>query len=118
MASSAQQAFDLNVKDVERLLEIHADVGGDAKGRRYGLEVLNKSAIVLITAVWEAYCEDIAAEALEHLVNNVSSGSALPKKLKKKIVTDIEAEENELAMWDLADDGWKTRVLKRLTALT
>jgi hypothetical protein len=29
--------------------------------------VLNKSAIVLLTAFWEAYCEDLAAEALNHV---------------------------------------------------
>ena len=51
MASQARQAFDRNVMDVERLLEIHADVGGDVQGRRFGLEVLNKSAVVLITAI-------------------------------------------------------------------
>lgn len=39
---------------------------GTARGRRFDLEVLNKSAIVLITSYWEAYCEDIAAEALDH----------------------------------------------------
>jgi hypothetical protein len=103
---------------VERLLQIHADVGGDAKGRRFGLEVLNKSAIVLITAIWEAYCEDIASEALDHLVSNVSSGSQLPKELKKRIVTDINADPNDLAMWDLADAGWQNRARARLASLT
>ena len=39
MASKARQAFDRNVKDVERLLAVHVDVGGDAQDRRYGLEV-------------------------------------------------------------------------------
>jgi hypothetical protein len=117
MASQARKAFDQNVKDVDRLMEIHADVGGDAQGRRFGLEVLNKSAIVLITAIWEAYCEDLAAEALEHLVTNVSSGSSLPTGLKKKIATDIKADQNDLAMWDLADAGWKARVKARLTSL-
>lgn len=117
MASQARKAFDQNVKDVDRLLEVHADVGGDAQGRRFGLEVLNKSAIVLITAIWEAYCEDLAAEALEHLVTNVSSGSALPKDLKKKIATDIKADQNDLAMWDLADAGWKARAEARLASL-
>jgi hypothetical protein len=73
---------------------------------------------VLITAVWEAYCEDIAAEALEHLVTNVPSGSELPKELKKRIVGDIRADSNELAMWDLADAGWKGRVKARLVSLT
>jgi hypothetical protein len=117
MASKSRQAFDRNVKDIERLLEIHADVGGDTKGRRFGLEVLNKSAIVLITAIWEAYCEDLAAEALENLVANVSSGLNLPKELKKKIVSDIEADRNDLAMWDLADGGWKVRAKARVKTL-
>ncbi len=118
MPSQARQAFDRSAQDVERLLQIHADVGGDAQGRRFGLEVLNKSAIVLITAVWEAYCEDIAAEALEHLVSNVPSGSQLPKELKKRIIVDIKADHNELAMWDLADSGWKARAQARLASLT
>ena len=117
MASQARKAFDHNVGDVERLLDIHADVGGDAQGRRFGLEVLNKSAIVLITAFWEAYCEDLAAEALEHLVDHVSTGSLLPKELKKKIAADIKAESNDIAMWDLADSGWKARAKARLATL-
>lgn len=118
MASSARIAFDRNAKDVKRLLEIHADVGGDAQGRRFGLEVLNKSAIVLITAIWEAYCEDIAAEALEHLVANTSKGVTLPKELRKKIAAEIRKDQNELAMWDLADKGWQARVCARLQAMT
>ena len=68
MPSKARRAFDDSAKDVKRLLEIHKTIGGNAPGRRAGLEVLNKSAIVLITAIWEAYCEDISAEALEHIV--------------------------------------------------
>ncbi len=118
MASQARKDFDRNVKDVERLLELHASVGGDAQGRRFDLEVLNKSAIVLITAIWEAYCEDIAAEALEHLVTNVSSGSQLPKDLKKKIANDIKADLNDLAMWGLADAGWQECTRARLASLT
>jgi HEPN superfamily RiboL-PSP-like protein len=118
MASSARAAFDRSAQDVERLIEIHSDFGGDAQGRRFGLEVLNKSAIVLITAIWEAYCEDIAAEALEHLVTNVETGSQLPKDLKKRIVAEIEKDPNELAMWDLADAGWKSRVKAHLASLT
>ncbi len=118
MPSLARLAFTQNAKDVQRLLEIHADVGGDAKGRRFGLEVLNKSAIVLITAVWEAYCEDIAEEALRHLVSHVPSASHLPKELKKRITADIKSDPNDLAMWDLADTGWKARAGARLASLT
>jgi hypothetical protein len=118
MASKARKAFDANVGDIKRLLEIHADIGGDAKGRRYGLEVLNKSAIVLITAFWEAYCEDIASEALKHLIHHSSSASSLPKELKKQIAAELKKEVNDLAVWDLADDGWKAKLNSRLAALT
>jgi hypothetical protein len=118
MPSKARIAFDKNARDVERLLEIHSDVGGDAKGRRFGLEVLNKSAIVLFTAIWEAYCEDVAAEALDHLVAKVPSGTALPKELKKRVVVDIRSDKNDLAMWELADNGWKARVRARMKTWT
>jgi len=110
-------AFDESADEVRRLLEIHTTLGGDAKGRHHRLEVLNKSAILLITAIWEAFCEDVAADALEHIVTNLSAASSLPKELKKRIAKDIEADHNELAMWSLADEGWKTKAQSRLTAL-
>ena len=52
MPSQARVAFDENVKDVQALIKLHKEKGGDSPGRRYGLEVLNKSALVLITAFW------------------------------------------------------------------
>lgn len=118
MPSKARQSFDANAKDVERLLSIHSTIGGDAKGRRYGLEVLNKSAIVLITAFWEAYCEDIATESLQHIIDNIPNATSLPKELKKLIANEIKKDTNEIAIWDLADDGWKVKVQARLAALT
>src|ERR1019366_3918284 len=101
------EAFDDNVQDIERLLELHVASGGAAKGRRFGLEVLNKSAIVLLTSFWEAYCEDIAAEALEHIVAHTPSADKLPKELKKVIAKELKEELNELAVWKLADGNWR-----------
>jgi hypothetical protein len=117
MSSKAWAAFKENAEDVTRLLQIHADVGGDAKGRRFGLEVLNKSAIVLITAIWEAYCEDIAAEALAHIVAHAKSSATLPKEFKKRLAAEIRADKNELAMWNLADQGWRAQAQGRLAAM-
>jgi hypothetical protein len=117
MATKARKAFDENLADVDRLLEIHTDVGGDKKGHRHGLEVLNKSAIVLITAFWEAYCEDLAGEALQHLVTYAPSGATLPNDLKKKISTEIKSAPHDLKMWDLADEGWRIVVQARLADL-
>ncbi len=107
MASKARTAFDKNAKDIQRLIELHEDVSGTGPGRRYGVEVLNKSAIVLITAFWEAYCEDIAAEGLEHIVKHSKSADALPDELKKTIAKKLKKEPHELELWKIADDGWR-----------
>jgi len=117
MPSKAWMAFDKNAADISRLLEIHTDLGGEAQGRRYRLEVLNKSAIVLITAIWEAYCEDLAAEALQHIVQHTRNPDALPVDLKKKIAKELEADLNDVAIWKLADQGWRGVLTKRLDDL-
>lgn len=117
MPSKARKAFDENLKDIERLMELHQKEGGKLKGRRYGLEVLNKSAIVLITSYWEAYCEDIAAEALEHIVKYSITSDVLPKSLKKQIASELQKDKNELAIWEVSDDKWRTYLKARLVEL-
>jgi HEPN superfamily RiboL-PSP-like protein len=72
---------------------------------------------VLITAIWEAYCEDLAQEALQHIVKYAPDASVLPVELKKKIAKEVKADLNEIAPWALADDGWRTLLTRRLTLL-
>ena len=90
MPSRAFSDFRENARDVQRLLDLHKDTGGIAQGRRYGLEVLNKSAIVLLTSFWEAYCEDIAAEALAHIVTHAASADKLPIELRKLVANSCK----------------------------
>ena len=116
MASKARNAFDNNARDIERLLELHTSEGGPSRGRRVGLEVLNKSAIVLLTAFWEAYCEDIAAEALEVIVAHAGP-DGLSKELRQRIAQELKATPNELTVWQLADDGWRDVLRRRLEQL-
>jgi hypothetical protein len=107
MPNKARIAFDKNVEDIDKLLELHAAEGGDQPGRRYGLEVLNKSAIVLITSFWESYCEDLAEEALEVIVQNAPNADVLPKEIKKVIAKALKEDKNELAIWDISDGKWR-----------
>jgi len=109
--------FDENAGDIKRLLELHEEKGGTLPGRRRGLEVLNKSAIVLITSFWEAYCEDIAAEGLQHIVNHGTSSDSLPKEIKQIIAKELKADPNELSVWSLCGDGWKHILKTRLDRL-
>ena len=117
MASKARKAYDANANDIKRLLELHKQIGGGAPGRRYGLEVLNKSAVVLITAFWEAYCEDIASEGLEHIVKHAKSADALPTELKKIIAKKVTKAEHELEVWKLSDGGWRKYLRDHLMEL-
>ena len=118
MPSKARVAFEDNRKDVERLMEIHGDLAGDTPGRKHGVEVLNKSAIVLMCAVWEAYCEDLAAEAVEHLATHAKDASALPKALRKTIANELKSDRNELAVWSLSGTGWRKVLQSRLVEIT
>jgi hypothetical protein len=117
MASKAWHAFRANAEDIERLLELHEQHGGVQPGRRFGLEVLNKSAIVLITSFWEAYCEDVAAEGLNHIVEKASTSDQLPVDLRKLIAKDLKADVHDLRVWDLAGDGWRKVLGGRLDIL-
>lgn len=117
MSSQARTAFNKNAKDIERLMELHEEQGGTAKGRRHGLEVLNKSAIVLLTSFWEAYCEDIAAEGLNHIVLYAPNAERLSVDLKRIIANELKKNEHELAIWAISGDGWRTVLSGRLASL-
>ncbi len=115
MPSKARARFDENSKDVTRLLEIHKDVAGDARGRKWGVEVLNKSGIILVCAFWEAYIEDVATEGLDALIN-IPDPSKLPLDLKKQIAKGIKSSPNDLSPWDLAGTNWKNSLSSNLAS--
>lgn len=117
MPSQARKRFDQNADDIMRLLELHQEKGGNLPGRRRGLDVLNKSAIILITSFWEAYCEDIAAEGLEHVVKHGTSADTLPKEIKQIVAKELKSDSHELAIWALCGDGWKKILTDRLSDL-
>lgn len=110
--------FQAHAKEIERLLTIHESVAGKGPGHKHDVEVLNKSAIVLITAFWEAFCEDLAAEALDHIVKHANTSAGLPKALRQDIARELKADKNDLAVWDVADDLWRTYVTKRMKNMT
>jgi len=81
------------------------------------LEVLNKSGVVLVCAFWEAFCEDLAFEALEHLVSNAKNYKGLPKRLQQQVATELKDDRDQLAVWRLADEGWRAHLRTRMEKL-
>lgn len=114
--SPAASRFITSAEEVAQLLDIHEQISGTERGRR-DLEVLNKSAIVLLCAVWEAFCEDLADQALHHLLEHSRDYSALPMALQKRVAKELKDDQHELSPWRLAGDGWKAHLHARLTVL-
>lgn len=113
MPSQARRSFDALSSDIEKLLSY--DLVGPRGGKSTEKsEVLNKSAIVLLTAFWEAYCEDLAIEGVEHLIAFTSEPSDLPKRIRQLVASELRETPHELAMWQLAGDGWKKLLRERL----
>ena len=47
------------------------------------MELLNRSAIVLMCSIWEAYCEDLCGEILESIIKAVGKDHwRLPEELR------------------------------------
>lgn len=99
-----------SMQDARRLMEIHKDVGGTAQGRRYGLDVLNKSGVMFLAGAWEAFVEEAAIQAIDHFLDNASSHNDIPLSIRKATAKGLEDHKNELKVWDLAGDGWKVVV--------
>jgi hypothetical protein len=115
--SQAAQNFIASFKEVESLRGFHEALTGTGRGYRPGMEVLNKLALVLVCAIWEAYCEDLADEALTQVLARSADYSALPKVLRKSIAKELKEDRDEGSPWKLAGTGWKTYVHGRLPIL-
>lgn len=113
MASRALHSFLKNIDDVRALIEI-AEITDPTRGH----PVLNKTGIVLTCAYWEAFCEDIASEALDHLIQHMEDFTNLPVKLWRDLATQLIEDKNDLAVWNLAGHGWRDELRNRSAKFT
>lgn len=109
--TSSSPALDIllaNVRDVQRLTEIHVKVVGEKPGHKHDVEVLNKSAIVLLVACWESFVEELATSGFDHLLATVKSPASVPSKVRALACKPLRESQNEGDVWKLAGDGWRT----------
>jgi len=105
-----------NLEEVQRLLDIHTKVAGKKPGRKHNVEVLNKSAIVLLVACWEAFVEDLAEDAFSILLRRAKTHSTFPAKVLSEAARPLHDSKNPCDIWRVAGAGWKT-VLKEHKAV-
>jgi len=104
-SSSAPHVVQLleNLQEVDLLLDIHRSVAGTKPGRKRDVEVLNKSAVVLVVACWEAYVEDLASNALSFMIDEAKSHTVFPKAVLERVGSKYSGPN----AWELAGEGWK-----------
>ena len=102
-----------NMVEVSRLLDIHTDLSGTGPGRRRDVEILNKSAVVLLVACWEAYVEDTAQAALDFMVRNCTDHSCFTAPVLERVASKHSGPK----AWDLAGNGWKQALRDNLSEI-
>jgi len=96
-----------NVQEVANLAGIHGELLADKRGRPRDVEVLHKSAVVLLVACWEAYVEDLASTAFRRLLDKARSPVAFPSSVLTAASRPLRASQDERDVWKLADTGWR-----------
>jgi hypothetical protein len=111
------QRLETNIREVKRLLEIHKQLAGSAPGRKHKVEVLNKSAVVLLVACWEAFVEDLASAAFEAMLANATDYTAFPNDVLVHASKKLKGSVDHREVWRLAGGGWQTVLRDHKTEL-
>jgi hypothetical protein len=93
-----------NGREVDRLQAIHSQITTPGPGRKYEVEIIHKSSIVLLVACWEAFVEDLASVALDFMIAKAKDHSIFSKDVLNRIASNHQGEK----VWELAGQGWKT----------
>jgi hypothetical protein len=110
--SSASTVFSANLQRVDDVLSFHAKSINPEKGSPPGPDrSLVLGAVALVYASWEAYIEQVAVEAVDHLSRELRPDQ-VPDSVQQKLA-------GIGSPWALAGDGWRAewRALIRSEAL-
>ncbi|PJZ23898.1 hypothetical protein CH352_18875 [Leptospira hartskeerlii] len=112
MNSIAFSKFQETKEEIATLWEMHVELSGTSgQGRRNDrLSILNKTALVFVSASWESYIEDVIQESFEKLLLNVKEADHLPMKLRMQCVDEITNSKDPTAIWKISDKKWITYI--------
>jgi hypothetical protein len=110
-AATHMESLKSNMKEVERLLDIHKTIAGAGVGRKRNVEVLNKSAMVLLLACWEAFVEDLATDAFDKMLQHAHEPTIFPEFVLAIAAKELKKADT-LTYWSIAKAGWKPELTK------
>lgn len=114
MRSQAYQQFEMNKKQIGVVIDRIAILREAKRNHGDEIEIHKRTVMTLTCAAWEAFVEELCAEALEHMVAHPASAKDVPEKLQEIVWQHIESVDHpkypgntSLKPWLLADDGWQ-----------
>jgi hypothetical protein len=90
---------------------------GDNGWRKDCDSIFTKSGITLLCSAWEAYIEDTARDAARFMVDNISDPEDLPLEIRKTVAKAVKGEVNELAVWKISSEGWRSYIIDKFEEL-
>ncbi len=105
--ASHMEALNENITDVRRLLTI-----ASSRNSYIDKKILRNGSVVLFTACWEAFIEDLADEGFRFLSRHAKTHNKLPSSVKRHVIKKLNLGKDPLELWLLADTGWK-KILKK-----
>lgn len=106
-----------NANEVIRLIGLHVAITGTGKGRRHGVEILNKSALVLLVACWESFVEDVGTLGFEFMLKEAPTPNIFPSSVLALSAKPLREHSDHRKVWELAGDGWKIVLEKHKQAV-
>lgn len=93
MPSNAFGEYLDNLRDVHRLVLLHASLNGSGRGRR-GLGHLTRGGILLLCAAWERYTESVIVESATYLQQHLPNRVSMPVNVAQKILNHANSNNN------------------------
>lgn len=93
MSSYAFGEYLDNLRDVHRLVLLHANLNGTGRGRR-GLGHLTRGGVLLLCAAWERYTESVLVESATYLQRHLPSRTAMPPNVAQKVLNYANRNDN------------------------
>lgn len=112
------QRLNTRLADARQLVDFHTVITGTGRGRRYDVDALNRGAVILSVAAWEAFNEDLAMRSAYFFSHRVRSEEDVPEGIKSSLLVWVykngefkyPTPRAQEAMWSLTGEGWRTQL--------
>ena len=107
MPSKSFANFLIHLEDVTKLTELHNFLSRGTPGRKQ-LGYLTRSGVVMLSAAWERYNEDLILESISLISKNISDATILPEDIRRTISHRVKNDKHDFKPIELTGDGWKS----------